>query len=231
MHGEWSLPRPYGRRCKHHRRRHTPGSLSAWNQTSSLSCGWRRAAAGWQWRGRSRGLATSLWRKGPRRGSRGTGGWPVETPRRYLGKIRHNDLLIFFLFDQPEADWPSSQWGGIGIALLRRLLSTPAVGETNGIFSPSTEDLSLLPCWLSSFVSGLYLATCPQPLYKMELTAGDMLGQFHTDQQGAFITFTLFVQCLLDLLGFWTGLFFWPPTDLNLQQIDHILDSNAGLFF
>lgn len=113
---------------------------------------------------------------------------------------------------------------------MRWLLSTPAVGETNGIFSPSTEDLLLLPCLLSSFVSGLYLAARPQPLYKMELTAGDMLGQFHTDQQGAFITFTLFVQRLLDLLGFRTRLFFCPPTDLNLQQIDHILDSNACLF-
>lgn len=81
-----SLPRPYGRQCKCHHHRRTPGLPSAWSQISFLSCGWRPAAVGLRRRGRSLGLEKSLLRKGLRRGSKETGGWPAETLQRYLGK-------------------------------------------------------------------------------------------------------------------------------------------------
>lgn len=79
-----SSPRPCGTRCTCRRHRRRPGWPSAWSRTSSPSCGWRRAGAGWRWRGRSLCSETSLWRTGRRRGSTETGGWPEGTRRRYL---------------------------------------------------------------------------------------------------------------------------------------------------
>lgn len=64
--------------------------------------------------------------------------------------------------------------------------SAPAEGELMGFsLSPSSEDLLLLPCRLAFLVSGVHSAVCLQPLCKMELAAGVMLGQFRTDLRRA----------------------------------------------